>query len=113
MARGRLATRKVLDVPQASRDMRTQSRDTRMVLRPAPDLQIKTTAKTVPSRNDFAEHLRTPEEMVAHLEASIEEAAGDTALISNALGDIARATGMSGVSCDAGLSRDDYIGQLH
>jgi probable addiction module antidote protein len=42
-----------------------------------------------------AEHLRTPEEMAVYLEASIEEADGDAALIAKALGDIARAQGMA------------------
>ena len=57
--------------------------------------------KTVTSRYDVAEHLRTPEEMAAYLEASIEEADGDTAFIAKALGDIARAKGMSRFACDA------------
>ena len=51
--------------------------------------------KTVTSPYDAAEHLRTPEEMVSYLEASIEEADGDAAFIAKALGDIARATDMS------------------
>ena len=58
--------------------------------------------KTVTSPYDVAEHLRTPEEMAAYLEASIEEADGDAALIARALGDIARAKGMSQVAGDAG-----------
>ena len=66
--------------------------------------------KTVTSR--YAEHLRTPEEMAAYLEASIEEAAGDTAFIAKALGDIARAKGMSQVACDAGLSRESLYKAL-
>ena len=60
--------------------------------------------KTVTSRYDVAEHLRTPEEMAAYLEASIEEVDGDAAFIAKALGDIARAKSMSRVACDAGLS---------
>ncbi len=35
--------------------------------------------KTLTTRYDVAEHLRTPEEMAAYLEASIEEAGGDAA----------------------------------
>ena len=62
--------------------------------------------KTVTSRYDVAEHLRTREEMAAYLEASIEEADGDTAFIAKALGDIARARGMSRVARDTGLSRE-------
>ena len=73
-------------------------------LRLACDLQVKTMTKTVTSRYDVAEHLRTPEEMAAYLEASIEEVDGDAAFIAKALGDIARAKGMSQVARDAGLS---------
>ena len=62
--------------------------------------------KTVTSPYDVAEHLRTPEEMAAYLEACMEEADGDAGFIAKALGDIARAKGMSQVACDAGLSRE-------
>jgi probable addiction module antidote protein len=64
------------------------------------------------SRYDVAEHLRTPEEMAAYLEASMEEANGDAALIAKALGDIARAKGMSQVARDAGLSRESLYKAL-
>lgn len=60
--------------------------------------------KTRTTRYDVAEHLRTPEEMAAYLEACLEEADGDAAFIAKALGDIARAKGMSQVARDAGLS---------
>ena len=62
--------------------------------------------KTATSPYDVAEHLRTPEEMAAYLEACMEEADGDAAFIAKALGDIARAKGMSQVASDAGLSRE-------
>lgn len=68
--------------------------------------------KTVTSRYDVAEHLRTPEEMAAYLEACLEEADGDAALIAKALGDIARAKGMSQVARDAGLSRESLYKAL-
>jgi len=61
--------------------------------------------KTETSRYDVAEHLRTPEEMAAYLEASIEEANGDATFIAKALGDITRTKGMSQVARDGGLSR--------
>ena len=67
---------------------------------------------TLTSRYDVAEHLRTPEEMAAYLEASIEEARGDAAFIAKALGDIARAKGMSRVAQDAGLSRESLYKAL-
>jgi len=44
--------------------------------------------------------------MASYLEASLEEANGDAAFIAKALGDIARAKGMSQVARDAGLSRE-------
>jgi probable addiction module antidote protein len=69
-------------------------------------------SKTVTSRYDVAEHLRTPEEMAAYFEACLEEADGDAAFIAKALGDIARARGMSQVARDAGLSRESLYKAL-
>ncbi len=69
-------------------------------------------AKTTTSRYDVAEHLRTPEEMAAYLEACLEEADGDAAFIAKALGDIARARGMSQVARDTGLSRESLYKAL-
>jgi probable addiction module antidote protein len=68
--------------------------------------------KTKTSPWDVAEHLRTPEEMAAYLEACIEEADGDAAFIAKALGDIARAQGMSQVAKDSGLSRESLYKAL-
>lgn len=68
--------------------------------------------KTRTTRYDVAEHLRTPEEMAAYLEACLEEAHGDAALIAKALGDIARAKGMAQVARDAGLSRESLYKAL-
>ena len=68
--------------------------------------------KTTTTRYDVAEHLRTQEEMAAYLEASFEEANGDAAFIAKALGDIARAKGMSRVARDAGLSRESLYRAL-
>ena len=69
-------------------------------------------AKTKTTRYDVAEHLRTPEEMAAYLDACMEEAAGDAAFIAKALGDIARAKGMTQVAQDAGLSRESLYKAL-
>ena len=69
-------------------------------------------AKTITTRFDVAEHLRTPEEMAAYFEACLEEAHGDAAFIAKALGDIARAKGMSQVARDAGLSRESLYKAL-
>lgn len=69
-------------------------------------------SKVETSRYDIAEHLRTPEEMAAYLEACFEEANGDAAFIAKALGDIARANGMTQVARDAGLSRESLYKAL-
>jgi probable addiction module antidote protein len=69
-------------------------------------------AKTITTKYDVSEHLRSPEEMAAYLEACIEEANGDAAFIAKALGDIARARGMSQVARDAGLSRESLYKAL-
>ena len=61
---------------------------------------------------DVAEQLRTPEEMAAYLDAWLEEAPEDAAGIARALGDIARAKGMSQVARDAGLSRESLYKAL-
>ena len=57
-------------------------------------------------------HLRTAEEMAAYLEATFEESGGDATAIAKALGDIARAKGMSQVARDAGLSRESLYKAL-
>lgn len=69
-------------------------------------------SKTTTIHYDVAEHLRTPEEMAAYLEACMEEADGDAAFIAKALGDIARAKGMAQVAKDAGLSRESLYKAL-
>ena len=68
--------------------------------------------KTTTTLYDVAEHLRTPEEMAAYLEACIEEADGDASFIAKALGDIARAQGMTQVARDSGLSRESLYKAL-
>jgi len=61
---------------------------------------------------DVAEHLRTPEEMAAYLDACITESDGDSAFIAKALGNIARAQGMTKVARDAGVSRESLYRAL-
>jgi probable addiction module antidote protein len=68
--------------------------------------------KTKTTRYDVAEHLRTPKEMAAYLEACLDEAKDDAAFIAKALGDIARARGMAQVARDAGLSRESLYKAL-
>ncbi len=59
---------------------------------------------------DPAEHLETEEDMAAYLEAALEE--GDPALVAAALGDIARAKGMSQVARATGLGRESLYKAL-
>ena len=68
--------------------------------------------KTTTTPYGVAEHLRTPEEMAAYLEACIVEADGDASFIANALGDIARAQGMTQVARDSCLSRESLYTAL-
>ncbi|WP_374664843.1 addiction module antidote protein [Ramlibacter sp.] len=73
---------------------------------------VKKVPKTKATAYDVAEHLRTPEEMAAYLDAWLEEAPDDPAGIARALGDIARAKGMSLVAKEAGLSRESLYRAL-
>ena len=66
--------------------------------------------KTVPY--DVAEQLRTPEEMAAYLDAWLTDAPDDAAGIARALGDVARAKGMTQVARDSGLSRESLYKAL-
>ncbi len=66
--------------------------------------------KTAPY--DVAEFLETPEEMAAYLEACVQESDGDAAFIAKALGDIARAKGMTQVARKSGLSRESLYKAL-
>lgn len=77
-----------------------------------PKTAAKKPAKTKTTPYDVAEHLRTPEEMAAYLDAWLEEASDDTAGIAKALGNIARAKGMTQVARDAGLSRESLYRAL-
>ena len=67
-------------------------------------------AKTDPTLWDPADHLETEEDMAAYLEAALEE--GDPALVAAALGDIARAKGMTNVAREAGLGRESLYKAL-
>ncbi len=72
----------------------------------------KKSPKVKTSAYDVAEHLRTPVEMAAYLDAWLEEAPDDVSGIARALGDIARAKGMSLVAKEAGLSRESLYRAL-
>ena len=59
---------------------------------------------------DPAEHLETGEDMAAYLEAALEE--GDPVLVAAALGDIARAKGMTQIARETGLGRESLYKAL-
>ena len=61
---------------------------------------------------DSAEHLKTDEDMAAYLEACLQEAGDDAAFIAKALGNIARAKGMTQLSKDTGLGRESLYKAL-
>lgn len=53
---------------------------------------------------DILDYLETEEDMVAYLNAALED--GDTSVLAAALGDIARAKGMTQLSKETGITRD-------
>jgi probable addiction module antidote protein len=59
---------------------------------------------------DAADYLKTEDDMVAYLEAALEE--DDPRVVTAALGDIARAKGMTQVARDAGLGRESLYKAL-
>lgn len=61
---------------------------------------------------DVADHLRSPEEMAAYLDVWLDEFPDDVSGIARAVGDIARAKGMTQVAKDAGLSRESLYRAL-
>ena len=64
--------------------------------------------KTIPW--DSAEHLKTDKDIANYLEAVFED--GDPALVAAALGDVARAKGMSQIAQAAGLGRESLYKAL-
>jgi probable addiction module antidote protein len=61
---------------------------------------------------DSAEHLKTDEDMAQYLEACLQEAGDDAAFLAKALGNIARAKGMSQLARDTGLGRESLYKAL-
>lgn len=58
------------------------------------------------SRYDTADYLKSDADMVAYLQACMEEAGEDPAFIAAALGTVARARGMAQLAKDTGLTRE-------
>ncbi|NDE01751.1 MAG: putative addiction module antidote protein [Gammaproteobacteria bacterium] len=67
-------------------------------------------SKTKTKLWDPSEHLASEEDMAAYLEAALQE--GDAALIAAALGDIAKAKGMSQIARETGLGRESLYKSL-
>lgn len=67
-------------------------------------------AKTKTRPWDAVEHLKTDEDLAAYLEAVFEH--GDAGLVAAALGDIARAKGMTQIARQAGLGRESLYKAL-
>jgi probable addiction module antidote protein len=59
---------------------------------------------------DPAEHINTKEDVIAYLEAALEE--NDTALLFAVIGDIARSKGMSQIAKDLNLARESLYRSL-
>ena len=66
--------------------------------------------KTTTTIWDPATHLATADDVAAYLESALQD--GDPQLVAAALGDIARAKGMSQVARDAGLGRESLYKSL-
>ena len=67
-------------------------------------------AKTKTRRWDAADYLKSDKDVIAYLEAALEE--GDAALFTAALGDVARAKGMTEIARKTGLGRESLYKTL-
>jgi probable addiction module antidote protein len=76
-------------------------------------MATKKRVKETFARFDPADFLDTDEEMVAYLEACMDEAGDDPAFIADALGTIARARGMTQLAVETGLTREGLYKALN
>lgn len=67
-------------------------------------------AKTKTKPWDAADYLRSEKDVIAYLEAAFED--GDSGVVAAALGDIARAKGMTKIARRAGLGRESLYKAL-
>lgn len=67
---------------------------------------VRPARKETFSRWDVVDHLETEEDIAAYFEACLEEGGDDPSFIAAALGDIARARGMTQLAKDTGLTRE-------
>lgn len=61
---------------------------------------------------DVADYLKTARDRAAYLEACVDQAPGDVAFLAKALGDVARALGMTRVAKEAGMTRESLYRSL-
>jgi probable addiction module antidote protein len=61
---------------------------------------------------DSAEHLKSEEDITLYLAACFDEAADDAQFIAKALGNVARARGMTQLARDTGLGRESLYKAL-
>lgn len=61
---------------------------------------------------DVADYLKTARDRAAYLEACVDQAPGDVAFLAKALGDVARARGMTRVAKEAGVTRESLYRSL-
>ncbi len=66
--------------------------------------------KTKTKRWDAADYLKSDRDVIAYLEAAFED--GDSGVVAAALGDIARAKGMTRIARQAGLGRESLYKAL-
>lgn len=64
------------------------------------------------SKWDSAQYLKTEADMLAYFEACLDEAGDDPAFIAKALGNIAKARGMTQLARDTGLGRESLYKAL-
>lgn len=72
----------------------------------------KAREKPVTTEFDVTDYLKSPEDIAGYLDAWLTEAPQDTAGIARALGEVARARGMTYVARDSGLSRESLYRSL-
>jgi probable addiction module antidote protein/putative addiction module killer protein len=94
----------------AGGDKRTQRRDIELAKALAEGLGEGVMSKTKTTPWDAADHLQSVDDVAAYLEAALDEE--DAALFAAALGDVARAKGMSGVARRAGMGRESLYKAL-
>jgi probable addiction module antidote protein len=66
--------------------------------------------KIIVSKWDMADYIESKEEVIAHIEAALEE--NDTEFLFNVLGDIARSEGMTKIAKELNLSRENLYRSL-